>query len=203
MNPTTANVGCKGEEYPINHDTHMKHLHIHALRSCMPFILCSAPILPVAAQQDQNQELKLNQDAVKMIQFDFTHSAEEIAKPLESPMEKKWMEYKNPFDEGIPRSLTDSLMAKKPKGYIRMCPYSIWTKRGEDPVYDVTVEGRPPELIMNEGPDTSKKLQTDYGHSLKPSTGRTYDMLNNSTPIEVGKIFKKYIKPLLPAKKSK
>lgn len=41
-------------------------------------------------------------------------------------------------------------MVKKPKGYIRMCPYSIWTKRGEDPVYDVTVEGRPPELIMNE-----------------------------------------------------
>ena len=104
---------------------------------------------------------------------------------------------------GSLQSLTDSLMVKKPKGYIRMCPYSIWTKRGEDPVYDVTVEGCPPELIMNEGPDVSKKLQTDYGHSLKPSTGRTYDMLNNSTPIEVGKIFKKYIKPLLPAKKSK
>lgn len=70
-------------------------------------------------------------------------------------------------------------------------------------MYDVTVEGCPPELIMNEGPDVSKKLQTDYGHSLKPSTGRAYDMLNSSTPIEVGKIFKKYIKPLLPAKKSK
>ena len=106
------------------------------------------------------------------------------------------MEFQNPFDKGIPRSLTDSLMVKKPKGYIRMCPYSIWTKRGEDPVYDVTVEGRPPELIMNEGPDVSKKLQTDYGHSLKPSTGRTYDMLNNSTTIEVGKIFKKYIRPV-------
>lgn len=75
-----------------------------------------------------------------------------------------------------------------------MCPYSIWIKFGEDPVYDVTMEGRPPELIMNEGPDFSKKLQTDYGHTLKPSTGRTYDMMNNSTPIEVGKIFKKYIK---------
>ena len=49
---------------------------------------------------------------------------------------------------------------------------------------------------MNEGPDVSKKLQTDYGHSLKPSTGRTYDMLNNSTTIEVGKIFKKYIRPV-------
>lgn len=42
-----------------------------------------------------------------------------------------------------------------------------------------------------------------YFVTTKPSTGRTYDMLNNSTPIEVGKIFKKYIKPLLPAKKSK
>lgn len=77
-----------------------------------------------------------------------------------------------------------------------MCPYSIWTKRGEDPVYDVTMEGRPPELIMNEGQDLSKKIQTDYGHTLRPSTGRMYDMLNNSTPIEVDKIFKKYIIPI-------
>ena len=150
-------------------------------------------VIPVMGQQKEDKEIKLNEETVKLIQFDFLPGdMENYNKPLEAP-----------FDEGIPRSLTDSLMAKKPKGYIRMCPYSIWTKRGEDPVYDVTVEGRPPELIMNEGPDTSKKLQTDYGHSLKPSTGRTYDMLNNSTPIEVGKIFKKYIKPLLPAKKSK
>lgn len=161
-------------------------------------------VIPVMSQQKKDKEIKLNEETVKLIQFDFLPGdMENYNKPLEAPLEKKWMEYKNPFDEGIPRSLTDSLMANKPKGYIRMCPYSIWTKRGEDPVYDVTVEGRPPELIMNERPDTSKKLQTDYGHSLKPSTGRTYDMLNNSTPIEVGKIFKKYIKPLLPAKKSK
>lgn len=72
------------------------------------------------------------------------------------------------FDEGIPRSLTDSLMAKKPKGYIRMCPYSIWTKRGEDPVYDVTVEGRPPELIMNEGPDVSKNYRRITGILSSP-----------------------------------
>ena len=161
-------------------------------------------VIPVMGQQKEEKEIKLNEETVKLIQFDFLPGdMENYNKPLEAPLEKKWMEFQNPFDEGIPRSLTDSLMAKKPKGYICMCPYSIWTKRGEDPVYDVTVEGRPPELIMNEGPDVSKKLQTDYGHSLKPSTGRTYDMLNNSTPIEVGKIFKKYIKPLLPAKKSK
>ena len=38
---------------------------------------------------------------------------------------------------------------------------------------------------MNEGLDLSKKIQTDYGRSLKPSTGRMYDMLNNSTSIEL------------------
>ena len=49
---------------------------------------------------------------------------------------------------------------------------------------------------MSEGPGVSKKLQNDYGHTLRPSTGRMYDMLNNSTPIEVDKIFKKYIRPI-------
>lgn len=159
-------------------------------------------VIPVLGQQKEDKEVKLNEETVKLIQLDFLlGSMENYNKPLEAPLEKKWMEYKNPFDKGISRSLTDSFMAKKPKGYIRMCPYSIWTKRGEDPVYDVIVEGRLPELIMNEGPDVSKKLQTDYGHSLKPSTGRTYDMLNYSTTIEVGKIFKKYIKPLLLKKR--
>lgn len=93
---------------------------------------------------------------------------ENYNKPLEAPLEKKWMEYKNPFDEGIPRSLTDSLMAKKPKGYIRMCPYSIWTKRGEDPVYDVTVEGRPPELIMNEDRTSVKNYRRITGILSSP-----------------------------------
>ena len=152
---------------------------------------------PVMGQQKEDKEIQLNEEAVKLIQFDFLPgSMDKFNKPVEAPLEKKWMGFKNPLDEGIPRNLTDSFLVKKPKGYIRMCPYSIWTKFGEDPVYDVTMEGRPPELIMNEGPDLSKKIQTDYGHSLKPSTGRMYDMMNNSTTIEVGKIFKKYIKPV-------
>lgn len=106
------------------------------------------------------------------------------------------MEFKNPFDAGITRSLTDTFVVKKLKGYVRLCPYSIWIKLGEDPVYDVTMEGCPPEFIINDGPDLSNKLQTDYGRSFKPSTGRTYNMLNNSTTIEVSKLFKKYIKPI-------
>lgn len=161
------------------------------------FILIMLAAMPVMSQNKDDKEIKLNEEAVKLIQFDFLpESMDKFNKPIEAPLEKKWMEFKNPLDEGIPRNMTDSFLVKKPKGYIRMYPYSIWTKFGEDPVYDVTMEGRPPELIMNEGPDFSKKLQTDYGHTLKPSTGRTYDMLNNSTSIEVGKIFKKYIKPI-------
>lgn len=154
-------------------------------------------VIPAMGQQKEDKEIKLNEEAIKHIQFDFLpENMEHYNKPLEAPLEKKWMEVDNPFERGIPRSLTDTFMVRKPKGYIRMCPYSIWTKRGEDPVYDVIMEGRPPELIMNEGPDLSKKIQTDYGHTLRPSTGRMYDMLNNSTPIELDKIFKKYVRPI-------
>lgn len=161
------------------------------------FILIMLAVMPVMGQNKDDKEIKLNEEAVKLIQFDFLPgSMDKFNKPIEAPLEKKWIEFKNPLDEGIPRNMTDSFLVKKPKGYIRMCPYSIWTKFGEDPVYDVTVECCPPEIIINEGSDFSKKLQTDYGHTLKPLTGRTYDMLNNSTSIEVGKIFKKYIKPI-------
>ena len=102
-------------------------------------------VIPVMGQQKEDKEIKLNEEAVKLIQFDFLPGGMDYNKPQEAPLEKKWMEFKNPFDEGIPRNLTDTFMVKKPKKYIRMCPYSIWTKRGEDPVYDVTMEGRPPE----------------------------------------------------------
>lgn len=172
MNPTTANVGCKGEEYPINHDTHMKHLHIHALRSCMPFILCSASILPAAAQQGQDQELKLNEDAIKMIQFDFTRPTEEIAKPLESPLEKKWMEFHT--DIKMPRSLTDTTTVKKIIGYIRAEPYTIWTKFGEDPVYDVLVTGRPKEWKIYWTLNPFGPKPEEYGRSMPVMPGANY-----------------------------
>lgn len=176
---------------------------MNCIRRYMVLKLLLLIIMPVMGQQKEDKEIKLNEEAVKLIQFDFLPGGMDYNKPQEAPLEKKWMEFKNPFDEGIPRNLTDTFMVKKPKKYIRMCPYSIWTKRGEDPVYDVTMEGRPPELIMKEGPDFSKRLQTDYGRTLKPSAGRTYDMLNNSTTIEVGKIFKKYIKPIFKKDKSR
>ena len=153
-------------------------------------------VLPVLGQEKKDKEIKLNEDAVKLIQFDFLPTGVNHNEPMAAPIEKKWMEYKNPLDEGISRSITDDFVVKKVRGYVRLCPYSIWTKWDEDPIYDKTIEGEPIELVMNEGPDFSRKLQTDFGYSRKPSSGRTYEMLNNSTSIQVGKIFRKYIRPI-------
>ncbi|WP_455997735.1 DUF4858 domain-containing protein [Phocaeicola barnesiae] len=130
----------------------------------MPFILCSASILPAAAQQGQDQELKLNEDAIKMIQFDFTRPTEEIAKPLESPLEKKWMEFRT--DIKMPRSLTDTTTVKKIIGYIRAEPYTIWTKFGEDPVYDVLVTGRPKEWKIYWTLNPFGPKPEEYGRSM-------------------------------------
>ena len=78
-------------------------------------------VIPVMSQQKEDKEIKLNEETVKLIQFDFLPGdMENYNKPLEAPLEKKWMEFQNPFDKGIPRSLTDSRMVKKPKGYIHL-----------------------------------------------------------------------------------
>ena len=153
----------------------MKHLHSHALRPCIPFILCSVSVLPVTAQQENNTELKLNQDAIKQIQFDFTQSVEEMSKPLDSPLEKKWMNFRT--DIGIPRSLTDTTRVKKIIGYVRAEPYTIWTKFGEDPVYDVLVTGRPKEwkIYWTLNPFGPKK--EEYGRSMRVMPGMNYARL--------------------------
>lgn len=153
----------------------MKHLHSHALRPCLPFILCGFTILPVTAQQENNAELKLNQDAIKQIQFDFTQSVEEMAKPLDSPLEKKWMNFRT--DIGMPRSLTDTTRVKRIIGYVRAEPYTIWTKFGEDPVYDVLVTGRPKEwkIYWTLNPFGPKK--EEYGRSMRVMPGMNYARL--------------------------
>ena len=152
----------------------MKHLHTHALRPCIPLLLCSASVLPVAAQQEKEKELKLNQDAIRMIQFDFTHSIEEAAKPLDSPLEKKWMDFRT--DIGMPRSLTDTTRVKKILGYVRAEPYTIWTRFGEDPVYDVLVAGRPKEwkIYWTLNPF---RASDDYGRSMRVMPGANYARL--------------------------
>ena len=150
----------------------MKHLHSHALCPCILFILYSISTLPVAAQQEKNTELKLNQDAIKMIQFDFTQSVEEMSKPLDSPLEKKWMNFRT--DIGMPRSLTDTTKVKKIIGYVRAEPYTIWTKFGEDPVYDVLVTGRPKEWKIYWTLNPFGPKAEEYGRTMRVMPGANY-----------------------------
>lgn len=146
------------------------------LSSKLTLFLCAAGILPAMAQQ-QEKELQLNMDAVKMIQFDFNPTSKPENKPLEAPLNKKWMDFK--VDLKVPRSLIDTTKVKKPEGYVRMEPYTIWTRFGEDPVYDVLVTGRPKkwEISWTLNPNQVYRDE-NYGRSLMPSTGRVYRDLN-------------------------
>ena len=103
--------------------------------------------------QQQEKELQLNMDAVKMIQFDFN--------PTSKP--------------------------KKPEGYVRMEPYTIWTRFGEDPVYDVLVTGRPKkwEISWTLNPNQVYRDE-NYGRSLMPSTGRMYESVGGSAGVGIG-----------------
>lgn len=88
------------------------------------------------------------------------------------------MEFK--ADLSLPRSLIDTTRVRKPTGYIRLAPYSIWTKYGEEPVYDRTVEGRPKEQKIYWTFNPYRSYYND-DWSPTPSTGSMYQM--NTSPV--------------------
>lgn len=135
--------------------------------------------------QQQEKELQLNMDAVKMIQFDFNPTSKPENKPLEAPLDKKWMGFK--VDLRMPRNLIDTTKLWKPEGYIRMEPYTIWTRFGEDPVYDVLVTGRPKkwEISWTLNPNQVYRDE-NYGRSLMPSPGRMYESVGGSAGVGIG-----------------
>lgn len=122
-----------------------------------------------------DSEIKLNEEAIKLIKFDFMPEMNsEATKPLDAPLKKSWMEFK--ADLAVPKSLTDTTKVRKPKGYIRMLPYSIWTKFGEDPVYDVMVFGKKEkdyEITWTFNPFGDE--DGNYGRSIAPSAGMISD----------------------------
>lgn len=154
------------------------------LSSKLTLFLCAAGILPAMGQQ-QEKELQLNMDAVKMIQFDFNPTSKPENKPLEAPLDKKWMDFK--VDLRMPRNLIDTTKLWKPEGYIRMEPYTIWTRFGEDPVYDVLVTGRPKkwEISWTLNPNQVYRDE-NYGRSLMPSPGRMYESVEGSAGVGIG-----------------
>ena len=121
-------------------------------------------------KNNNESELQLIEDAIKLIKFDFMpEMSDEINKPMEAPLEKSWMMFKS--DLTVPKSLTDTTKVRKPEGYIRMLPYSIWTKFGEDPVYDVMVFGKKKEYNISWTINPFGNSSDNYGKSISPSAG--------------------------------
>ena len=73
----------------------------------------------------------------------------------------------------MPRSMIDSTRVKKIKGYIRAEPYTIWTKFGENPVYDVmpTIEKK---WTIQWKLNPFRQYRGEYGREIKPVPGETY-----------------------------
>ena len=112
------------------------------LRRILFILSALSGALPAYAQNGKEKDIRLNEEAVRMIQFDFSGTEEAPREEMKAvTLDKPWMDFKK--DLRLPRSLTDTAKVKKPTGYVRMLPYTIWTRFGEDPVYDVLVLGRP------------------------------------------------------------
>ncbi len=145
--------------------------HTGTARMCLSVVLCMAGILQPSAQNEKETELQLNKDAVKMILFDFSGNPSEQESPRQAPIEKKWMNFKE--DLRMPRNMTDTARLWKPGDYFRFEPYTIWTRFGEDPIYDKLVMGRPKKLEFSwELNPNATHYDKDYGRSITPSTGR-------------------------------
>lgn len=112
-------------------------------RAKLTLFLCTAGLCTTHAQWNKQDSIRLqqllqaggdvqiNSDAVKTIEFDFTPKKEDWkGKPLISE-EKPWMK----FLDDLPKNFGDSTKWKKPQ-YIRLTPYTPYTKWNEDPVND-------------------------------------------------------------------
>lgn len=130
--------------------------------------------LPAYAQNGKEKDIRLNEEAVRMIQFDFSGTEEAPREEMKAvTLDKPWMDFKK--DLRLPRSLTDTAKVKKPTGYVRMLPYTIWTRFGEDPVYDVLVLGRPKKWEMHWTLNPNAVSAEEYGRSLAPGKGMMHE----------------------------
>lgn len=138
---------------------------------------CIISVLPANLQaQQKEEELKLNMEAVKMIQFNFNSSGKETEQPLDAPLEKKWMEFRT--DLSVPRSLTDTTKIKKIEYYVRPEPYTIWVRFGENPVYDVIPSLRK-QWKIHWTLNPFRYYKEEYGRNISPGTGETYSGISN------------------------
>lgn len=140
---------------------------------------CMTIVLPAHLQaQQKEEELKLNMDAVKMIQFNFNPTTSHTEQPLDAPLEKEWMEFRT--DLSVPRSLTDTTKIKKIEYYVRPEPYTIWVRFGENPVYDVIPSLRK-QWKIHWTLNPFRYYKEEYGKSIKPGTGEVYNGISSPT----------------------
>lgn len=75
------------------------------------------------------EEIRINTEALKDIEFNFTPLPDELRAKPKMDEHKPWMEFR--YD--LPQNYTDTTMQRKPR-YIRLSPYTIYTKWNEIPV---------------------------------------------------------------------
>lgn len=132
-------------------------------------------VQPVFSQTEKKEEeLKLNSEAIKLIQFNFngqeTLPEQELIEELQG---RNWMKFKH--DAYISLYKNDTTATGKKMRFIRMLPYSIWTKFGEDPVYDVMVFGKKKEYTISWTINPFGNYEENYGLSITPSAGSISD----------------------------
>lgn len=130
------------------------------LRICISLILTILSIHASKAQLSKRDsirlkqllesegEIELNKDAVKNIQFNFAPDINNTQKPKMAE-DKPWME----FDKNLPKNFNDTTRWRKPR-FIRLLPYTIYTRWNEDPIND--------KIIKTSKDTLTFKLNLDY-----------------------------------------
>ena len=136
---------------------------------------------------DKKKEIKLNNEAVKLIQFDFTpgssdsHQMQELA-----PMDKPWMDFQ--VDLSVPTNMIDTTKVRKPQNYIRLLPYSIWTRYGDDFVYDVYMFGKKKNLEIAWQMKIDLDEFVEYGRSMAPLAGSYNPNVTTNASVVIGNL---------------
>ncbi len=97
---------------------------------------------------ESDEDIKINPEAIKNIQFNFAPNLEDSRKPRMAE-NKPWMD----FDKSLPKSFNDTTRLRNLK-FIRLLPYTVYTKWWEDPIND--------KLVLDRRDTMTFKLNLEY-----------------------------------------
>lgn len=158
-------------------------------RITLSIIFCTISIVSAHAQltkQDSirlknllegDGEININKEIIKNIHFDFNPSKEIMkSKPMMSD-DKTWMKY----NEDLPKNYLDTTKWVKPK-YVRLAPFTIYTKYDEDPVYDPIVTDRKDTMTVRMKFKIDRILGIKNGYRVVPQ-GMDQSITPSNNPI--------------------